>query len=245
MKANMPLMVGSLDVPSGKVFNRLDLKIAMAMARHDSVEVLEKSIFGVSGIELQSYVHLREDLTDHADFLWLVGRKLAQFFSRLAETAEIFQQAASEGKQLCLIGVPVAGIPLAQAASMVSQGESVYFGDQPICFRLMRQELKKHGADKAWINGRPGKHHFYCLIDNAITTGTSLLSAHRKAEESGYPAMLSTVLVNRQQGGLGELGRNGINVFSVYNLLDLIYAFGKLDLWPEGKIAKIKQEIQG
>jgi orotate phosphoribosyltransferase len=238
MKANIPLMIGSLEVPSGKTFDRLDLQIAAAMAKHKSIRLLDESKPGVSGVSLWSYVELRDDLTDHPDFVWLVGRKIALFLRQLPEREGQFNTAVLSGDQLCLIGVPVAGAPLAQAASMVSQGEGIFFGDQPICHRAMR-EAEKRGKSGQWMNGPPRKNHYYCLIDNAMTTGLSIRTA-RERLAIAYPGMPCVVLVDRQQGGTEKTP----NTFAIYNLFDLAYAFWRLDLWTKAQFMKVEKEIQ-
>jgi len=238
MKANIPLMIGSLVAPSGRIFDRLDLQIAAAMVKHGSVRLLDEPEFGVSGASLWSYVELRDDLTDHPDFVWLVGRRIARFFRQLPEREGQFNTAVLSGDQLCLVGVPTAGAPLAQAASMISQGEGIFFGDQPICHRVMR-EAEKRGEIGQWMNGPPRKNHYYCLFDNAMTTGHSIRAA-RERLVIAYPGMPGVVLVDRQQGGMEKTA----DVFSVYNLLDLSYAFWKLDIWTKKQFQKIEKEVQ-
>jgi orotate phosphoribosyltransferase len=234
----MILSIGSLAVPSGKIFDRLDLRIAKAMAKHSSIKLLDKPKPGVSGVSLWSYVDLRDDLTDCNYFEWLVGRRIALFFRQLAAREKQFKIAVLSGDQLCLIGVPMAGAALAQAASMVSYADSIYFGNQPICHRLMREKAKR-GEPGQWISGPPKVNHFYCLVDNAITTGYSINVARKRLMKK-YPEMPCVVLVDRQQGGMAKTA----DTFSIYDLLDLVYAFWKLGLWTEEQFQKIEQKIR-
>ena len=56
-----------MNVPSGRVFDKLDLKIVRLMVEYGFIRWQEKPFILNSGIESHIYVSGREDLTDHPD----------------------------------------------------------------------------------------------------------------------------------------------------------------------------------
>ena len=143
----------------------------------------------------------------------------------------------------CLIGIPTAGTAFAQAAALASLGSTSI-----ICHRIMRETLKGHGVHHAWVNGKPDSmSHCYWLIDNVATNGDSRLEAMRKFVEDGYPPKEETpclIFVDRQQGAVRRLEQEGFKrVVVVYNLLDITFVLGELDLWPKSAVKSVEEEI--
>lgn len=239
-KVIIPYMTGELKVPSGQIFNKLDFRILELMAKYKFIRLLAKPARLISGVESMIYVSGREELTDHPDLEWLIGRKIARFFQKLAMDEQISLRG---GQQLCLIGVPTAATPLAQAASMASQGEGIYINHNIICHRVMREKLKDHGEHLGWVNGFPNINHFYILLEGAITTGKSVGIACQRISDSSYPDMPVVILIDRQQGGLQNLQARRLKAFVIYNFLDIVFAFDKLGLWPEDMVQRATQEI--
>src|SRR3990167_7251497 len=155
-------------VPSGATYRKDDIEIVRTMGLCGFVRRTDEPFELVSGIVSHVYVSGREDLTDHPELEWLIGRKLARVvYSNKSVNHEL---------QQCLIGVPVAGNTLAQAASLASiEVAKDYWLAQPIAHRVMREKQKQHGVHRGWwINGRPDTaRHQYCWVDNVATDGGS------------------------------------------------------------------------
>ena len=131
---------------------------------------------------------------------------------------------------------------------MVSYGEKIRVGEHFICHRIMKEVLKKHGAHPKWINGDPAPHlHTYWLVDNTVTDGEEKTIASDRLLESKYPmwAMPVLIFVDRQQDGVENMKKAGFKrIVVVYELLDLVYAFGELGLWPEDMVKAVEEEIK-
>lgn len=194
----------------------------------------------VSGVESHVYVKGRQDLTDHPDLVWKVGRKLAEV---------VYDETRRHIWAQCLIGVPVVGRTFAQAASMASiqiRGESPE-RLQPISFRVMREVKKQHGAHQKWIEGDYHPAYHYWLVDNVATNGENKLKAADRAEEDGYLRwqMPCLIWIDRQQGAVPRLEAAGFEkIVVVYNLLDLTFAFSEMGLWPKRSVAAVEEEIK-
>ncbi|TSC56531.1 MAG: hypothetical protein Greene071421_164 [Parcubacteria group bacterium Greene0714_21] len=233
-----------LQVPSGRVFDAYDEQMLRKFVQYGFVRWSEEPITLKSGVQSHVYVFGREDLTDHPDLEWLVGRKIAVL---VAENA----QERSDLKQQCLIGVPTAGTALAQAGSMVNYIQKRHLGGPSalrVIHRIMREDLKIHGAHPDWVNGKAQPElHTYWTVDNVVTDGGSKLETQNRLQESGYPVedMPSLVFVDRQQGGIVNMEKAGFrNIVVAYNLLDITFALGKLELWPRDAVQAVGEEIE-
>lgn len=148
-----------MKVPSGEKLNKKDIELLKLMAKHGFIRWSKEPFILKSGIKSHVYVFGREDLTDHPELLLAVGRKISERVHEINKTK----------KQPCLIGIPIAGIALATAASLFD-AKSSKNTEKTICYRIMRQVQKKHGAHHNWVDGRPDfKKHIYMTVDNVVT----------------------------------------------------------------------------
>ncbi|OGY96969.1 MAG: hypothetical protein A2122_00025 [Candidatus Liptonbacteria bacterium GWB1_49_6] len=226
-----------MDVPSGRKFSALDIEIVRLIGKYRFVRREEEPIRLVSGITSHVYVSGRESLTDHPDFEWLVGRKIAE---------TIWKSFSYDTLPKCLIGIPVAGAALAQAAAMYTHDVPL-MSFRSICHRTMRQIKKEHGTHHTWVDGAPDPMHYsYGAIDNTATNGGSKVKARTRLLEDGYPVndMFWMIFVDRGQGAVPRLATLGFtNLIVVYILLDIVYAFGELGLWPKEHVKAVKEEM--
>lgn len=234
-----------MQVPSGGWLDDYDLELLKDMVRYGFIRWDEKPIRLKSGVESHVYVYGREDVTDNILFEGEIGWKIAAVVTKTMENLK-------DVRRPCLIGVPVAGTVFAQAASMMSWGGkrlgSLLPAPGGISHRVMREVLKTHGAHQDWVNGRPDTaRHCYWLVDNVVTDGQSKIEAAEKLAEDGYPVkeMPCLIFVDREQGAVKRLERHGFrHIIVVYNLLDLTYAFGELNLWPKSAVLSVEEEIR-
>ncbi|MFA7286645.1 MAG: hypothetical protein WC052_03235 [Patescibacteria group bacterium] len=229
-----------MEVPSGKVFSGLDLDIIIGLAKFGFVRYLKKPERLQSGVMSNFYVLGREDMTDNVEFEWLIGMKLAQLVCE--------NTAVDEVRKPCVIGIPVAGSQLAQAAAMASFKEGIRTrAGQFLCHRGMREVPKDHGVHRSWVNGEAdNERHVYWSLDNVVTNGGSKVTAAERLIESGYDAMAmpSLVFIDRNQGGIMKMKEAGFQrIVVAYELLDLMVAFRKLSLWSAASTRLVEEEI--
>ena len=228
-----------MQVSSGVTFDKLDVQIITDMAEYGFVRYSEEPFKLKSGILSHVYVFGREDLTDHPELEWSLGKKIAQ---------AVVQHHQPDDRLPCLIGIPTAGTALAQAAAMVSWKERILTPDGHwLCHRIMREALKEHGAHRKWVNGDPSDLYTFWTVDNVVTDGASKFEAAEKLLESGYPVteMPSFILVDRQQGGVKRMVERGFpRIVVVYRLLDITFALGELGFWPKDLVGKVEEEIR-
>jgi orotate phosphoribosyltransferase len=184
-----------------------------------------------SKIRSHVYVCGREDLTLNAAVLKRLGL--------LIYDAANSRRCSDDRRTICLIGIPTAATPLAQAAAMEARSDTA--------FLLMREAKKLHGMHQRWTNGSPHEERFcYMTIENVVTSGRSLLENIGRLEEDGFPVrdMKHLVLVDREQGGLNKIHSLGYDVEALFSLSTIAQAFVYLRLWKQEQADAVNREIE-
>jgi orotate phosphoribosyltransferase len=103
-------------------------------------------------------------------------------------------------------GLTFGADPLAVAAAFASE-----INAQPINAFSIRKTKKDHGIIR-WIEGeiQPGQR--VAIIDDVATTGGSTIKAIERARSEGLEVVKSVILVDRQEGGLDNIGRHVADV---------------------------------
>ena len=219
---------------------RLDEVTLKLMCECGFVQYRPKPVILTSGKTSRVYVSGRDDLTDNLTLLHRIGREVLR---------AVLLATKDDLRAPCLIGIPTAGTPLAQAAAMIRFMEPDAALTRKVIFRVMRETLKTHGAHHSWVNGPPEpEKHVYCVIDNVVTDGSSKIETAQKLEESGYPPRNEIhwfILVDRGQGALENLRAAGIhNVTVIFTLKDIIAGFARHGFWTAEMAQNALSEFQ-
>ncbi len=240
-----------MQLSTGKVLTGLDVAILNSMAEFGFVQYREEPFDLKSGVKSNVYVFGREDLTDNPGLLILLGEKIA---SVVWENSPTWLEDNTPTP--CLIGLPTAGTPLSQAASMVaSLGNTRDRWRRqldkllaPISFRIMREQKKTHGAHNTWVNGKPNqpKPSTIWIVDNVATDGQTKKEMGDKLGEDGYPSRPPCIIVvDRCQGALSNLAKWGFErVYVLYTLLEIVEYFSNIKAWPESAVESVRREIE-
>ena len=117
-------------------------------------------------------------------------------------------------------GVPVGGLILAMAYSLETSIPVIYPRQQP-------QGTGTRGIEGSY---EPGARAL--LIDDLITTGSSVIETVHFMAEHDVVVKDAVVLIDREQGAAEQLRHNGINLISILKLevmLNYYYAKGFID----------------
>ncbi|CAG9862441.1 unnamed protein product [Phyllotreta striolata] len=110
-----------------------------------------------------------------------------------------------------ICGVPYTALPIATVVSIKSNVSMV----------MRRKEAKDYGTKKL-IEGvfKPGDN---CLIiEDVITSGSSILETVKDLTNSELKCTDAIILLNREQGGEAFLKNNGIKMHALFNLTQLM-----------------------
>jgi orotate phosphoribosyltransferase len=112
-------------------------------------------------------------------------------------------------------GLEVGAVPIVIAVSMRSWPKN------PITGFVVRKEKKGHGTDKLIdANFRPNST--VVLFEDVTTTGESVMQAVRAARQQGATVRKIITIVDRLEGAVANLKREGINLEAVFKATELL-----------------------
>jgi len=109
-----------------------------------------------------------------------------------------------------ICSIPTSGLVFASVIAMSLEKPLIY----------IRKEARQHGTQRN-IEGliKPGDH--VLLVDDLITTGSSLITSKEMIAAEGCEITDSIVLVDREEGGIENLKRIGVNIHYVAKVTEL------------------------
>jgi orotate phosphoribosyltransferase len=160
-----------------------------------------------SGKTSKIYLDLRQ-IISYPDILRLVAEA-------------IWNQVSTKHFDL-VCGVPYTALPIATCISL-----------QHNISMIMRRKEKKDYGTKQSIEGafKAGQH---CLvIEDVITSGTSILETTDELEAAGLKINDLAILVDREQGGRENLQKRNYTVHAVFTLKEMLNELLHSNLMPE------------
>jgi uridine monophosphate synthetase len=106
-----------------------------------------------------------------------------------------------------LAGIPLAGLPIGVALSMVMERPLIY----------PRMQAKQHGTGRQ-IEGEFKPGETVLLIDDVLSRGDSKLEAIAVLEAAGLKAPNLLVVIDREMGGVQDLAGKGYQVHSALTM---------------------------
>lgn len=177
------------------------------------VDSLVLKIFDVGGIKFGSYM-LKSGLVTP---IYIDIRSLVSFPSILQDLCEIIWEHLKIESSCPLddtdfiAGVPYSAIPIASFLSVHNKLPMI----------LVRKEKKSYGTNHE-IEGIFQTNQSCLIIEDVVTSGTSILETKHKLEREGLIVKYAVAFIDRDQGGVEQLAQNGITLLPVTSMKDLI-----------------------
>jgi orotate phosphoribosyltransferase len=114
-------------------------------------------------------------------------------------------------------GVELGGCPLASAVSLLSFQKTARPGSGPLDALYVRKAPKDHGSQQL-IEGatRLTKGARVAILEDVVTTGGSTLRCVEALRNAGFEVAGVVAIVDRQEGGRGNLEDAGLRVTTVF-----------------------------
>ncbi len=182
------------------------------------------NLFEIGGMKFGSY-KLKSGFTSP---IYIDLRLIVSYPEILKEISEVMWSTikALEFDMLC--GVPYTALPIATAMSLAH--------GKPMVMR--RKEIKEHGTRKA-IEGSFTAGQTCLVIEDLITSGSSIFETIAPLEEEGLRVSDAAVLIDREQGGRISLLKQGYNLHAAFQLSEVLRTLeiaGKIDTHIVSKV---------
>lgn len=187
----------------------------LALRLHDIEAVKFGSFTLKTGIESPIYVDLR---------------LLISYPLLLKAISEMMWNLIKHKEFELLCGVPYTALPMATAISL----------SHNIPMIMRRKEVKAYGTKKL-IEGNYNSGHRCVIIEDIITSGTSIIETIEPLKYEGVVVRDVVVLIDREQGGRENLEERNVNLQSVLTLSEILFYLvdaGRIDADVQAQVKK-------
>jgi orotate phosphoribosyltransferase len=146
---------------------------------------------------------------------------------------QFIKEEIGQGAFQRVAGIPVAGIPF---ASLIA-----YNLDKPLLY--VRKGERLHGRQRR-IEGILAPGDRVLLIDDLVTTGSSLRKAAKAITAEGGVVDDAVVLIDRQEGGKERLLQEGIKLHSLLNMDEIANKLHEIGVIDEEQLKTILKQAR-
>lgn len=147
----------------------------------------------------------------------------------LREISEIMWKRVSHLKFDLICGVPYTALPIATSLCL----------DRNLPMVMRRKEVKAHGTKQA-IEGEFQRGQTCLIVEDLITSGTSVLETSAALEKEGLIVRDAVLLLDREQGGVENLKSRGYSVHAVFTATEMIDTLKKAGRLSEEMAERVR-----
>lgn len=131
-----------------------------------------------------------------------------------------------------IVSVPTGGLVIASALAIETVKPLIYVRSKP----------KDYGTSKS-VEGKIHEGMKVLMIDDVATTGGSVVNAIKSLKEAKTNVTDAYVIVNRMEGADEALKEQGINLYSISNVMQITQALYDQNLVDDEILEKVKKQI--
>ena len=131
-----------------------------------------------------------------------------------------------------LASVPTGGLVITSALAIEIVKPLIYVRNKP----------KEHGTTKS-IEGKTSAGMKVVMVDDVITTGTSVLNGIKQLKESGLSVSDAFVIINRLEGADKAFSDIGVRIHQLTDILEITNILFQEKLIDEEILEKVKEQI--
>ena len=192
---------------------------------HMQNEELALSLYKIGSIQFGEF-KLKSGQTST---IYLNLRKIISYPDILRKVAKAMWEVTQECKYDLICGVPYTALPIATCISLEH--------DIPM---IMRRKEKKDYGTKQMIEGIFTTGQTCLIVEDVITTGSSIFETTDELEGAGLKVTDVVVLIDREQGGRENLTKK-YNVHSIMTMTEVLSALLKSNSLNSTEINIIEQ----
>jgi len=155
-----------------------------------------------------------------------------QFRKMIKNLQNLIVEKTSLGDFDCLASVPTGGLVVTSALAIEIVKPLIYVRSKP----------KEHGTTKS-IEGKISAGMKAVMVDDVMTTGTSVLNGINQLKEAGLLVSDLYVIINRLEGGDKALSDIGVQTHQLTDILEITDILFQEKLIDKEIFEKIKNQV--
>jgi uridine monophosphate synthetase len=165
--------------------------------------------------------------------LYIDLRLIVSYPDLLEKIGDFMWEEVQDCRFNMVCGVPYTALPIATAISL----------KQGIPMVMRRKESKEYGTKKI-IEGKFEKGQKCLVVEDLITSGSSIFETIAPLEEEGIVVQDALVLIDREQGGKANLIDKGYQLHSVFKITEIIDILAASEKIDKRTAAEVKEFIK-
>lgn len=180
----------------------MDRERLRLLIKERALKVSQEPIFKLSSGKLSNYYIDLKQISFDPEGVYLLGK--------------VLYEKIKDFKPQGVGGLTLGADPIAYAVSMVS-----YLEGNPIKPFVVRKEPKEHGMGRQ-VEGLLKAGDSVVVLEDVMTTGSSVLKAVHACRREGFKVLCVYTVVDREEGGRENLQREGLEVYSLFRISELL-----------------------
>ena len=172
------------------------------MIKERALRVADEPVFKLSSGKMSRYYIDLKQITFDPEGVYLVGK--------------VMYELVREFNPDACGGLTLGADPIAYAITFVSLMDG-----NPIKPFVVRKEPKSHGMGRQ-IEGLLKEGERVAILEDVVTTGGSALKAVKACRDYGLEILGVFAVVDREEGGKENLEKEGVPLYSVFKLSELL-----------------------